>query len=315
MGRKLTTSEWIIKANNIHNYLFDYDKVQYEGSTKKVIITCKIHGDFEQKASSHLEGHGCKQCRIDNKKHNVNDFITKAKLIHNDKFNYSQVVYKNAKSKVEIECPKHGIFEQEANSHLQGKGCPSCKYSNFANVIKHSKEYVIREANKKHNGVYNYNKLKYVNNRTKFCIICKEHGEFWQDYEHHVDRGQGCPSCGGSKGEKLIELWLTDNKIRFKSQYHINVHKVARNSNKVIIDFFVLHNGKQYFIEYDGIQHFEYVPHFHKGGVIDFEKQQRRDSVLNDFCEIHKNKVILIRFDYKQKDDEILNKLNKMYGE
>ena len=78
------------------------------------------------------------------------------------------------------------------------------------------------------------------------------------------------------------------------------------------IDFFVKHNDKQYFIEYDGEQHFKYIPHFHKGGEIDFENEQRRDKVLNDFCELHKDKVTLIRFKYNQSNEEIINQLNKL---
>jgi len=90
--------------------------------------------------------------------------------------------------------------------------------------------------------------------------------------------------------------------------------EIARNSNLVIIDFFVKYNNKQYFIEYDGKQHYEYVPFLHKGGIIDFERQQNRDRVLNEFCELHKDKVTLIRFTYKQNNEEIINKLKEIYG-
>ena len=81
----------------------------------------------------------------------------------------------------------------------------------------------------------------------------------------------------------------------------------------MLIDFFVKFKGKQYFIEYDGRQHFEYVPYFHKGGVIDFEKQQRRDQVLNDFCELYKEKVTLIRFTFKNSHKEIIEQLNEIF--
>lgn len=78
----------------------------------------------------------------------------------------------------------------------------------------------------------------------------------------------------------------------------------------MIIDFFVKHNDKQYFIEYDGIQHFEFNNFFHKTEE-DFENQKRRDCVLNDFCELHKNKLTLIRVNYKQSKEEIIEILNK----
>jgi hypothetical protein len=36
--------------------------VNYIDAHSKIIISCKIHGDFEQKANSHLNGHGCYMC-------------------------------------------------------------------------------------------------------------------------------------------------------------------------------------------------------------------------------------------------------------
>ena len=78
----------------------------------------------------------------------------------------------------------------------------------------------------------------------------------------------------------------------------------------MLVDFFVKHNNKQYFIEYDGIQHFEFVLNFHKT-IEGLEKQQRRDKVLNDFCELHKDKVTLIRFKYTQSKEEVIEILKK----
>lgn len=108
---------------------------------------------------------------------------------------------------------------------------------------------------------------------------------------------------------------MIENNVKFKSQFELITSEIARNSNLIRIDFFVKYNGKQYFIEYDGVQHFEYISHFHRGGIIDFEKQQRRDKVLNEFCELHKDKVTLIRFNYLQKEDDIIKLLGKYYNE
>lgn len=81
-----------------------------------------------QRASSHLEGVGCKQCAREAKKFTTLKFIEIAKSIHKNKYDYSLVQYIDSYSKVKIICPIHGEFEQEANSHLQGKGCFLCKY-------------------------------------------------------------------------------------------------------------------------------------------------------------------------------------------
>ena len=59
---KKTTIQFIKEANVIHNFKYDYSKVEYVNNQSKVIIVCKIHGDFEQVSSSHLSGAGCPHC-------------------------------------------------------------------------------------------------------------------------------------------------------------------------------------------------------------------------------------------------------------
>lgn len=53
-------------------------------------------------------------------------FLEKARAVHGDKYDYSQVVYESSQKKVTIICPKHGAFRQQAGSHLRGAGCPLC---------------------------------------------------------------------------------------------------------------------------------------------------------------------------------------------
>ncbi len=57
-----TTDDFIIKANEIHNNIYDYSKVNYTKSHNKIIIICKNHGEFKQTANVHLKGIGCKKC-------------------------------------------------------------------------------------------------------------------------------------------------------------------------------------------------------------------------------------------------------------
>ena len=56
-------------------------------------------------------------------------------------------------------------------------------------------EEFVERANKVHSGKYDYSKSIYENTDTKVCIICPEHGEFWQSPHHHLN-GVGCPKCG-----------------------------------------------------------------------------------------------------------------------
>lgn len=167
-------------------------------------IICPIHGEFSVKASSHLEGSKCMSCFRESKRFNKEDFINKANKIHKFKYDYSKVIYTDSYSKVTITCPTHGDFEQEANSHLQGKGCIKCKYENQGNLTKYTLGEFIDIANSVHKNVYDYSLVDYINVKTKVKIICSKHGIFEQDPDHHIYRKQGCPICSLSKGELLI---------------------------------------------------------------------------------------------------------------
>ena len=73
--------------------------------------------------------------RLEKQKQFEQEFKEKAKQLHNDKYDYSNVVYVNSRSKVTIICPKHGSFEQRVSSHLLGNGCPKCKMSKLEKLV------------------------------------------------------------------------------------------------------------------------------------------------------------------------------------
>ena len=60
--KKLTTEEFIYRANLIHGDKYDYLQVNYISNNTKVIITCSMHGEFEQTPINHLSGYGCSSC-------------------------------------------------------------------------------------------------------------------------------------------------------------------------------------------------------------------------------------------------------------
>ena len=133
------------------------------------------------------------------------NFINKAKQIHNDKYDYSKVNYVNSKTKVCIICPKHGEFWQEPRHHLSKHGCPMCGKENSDRKQSLTLNEFIEKSNQIHNGKYSYDKVNYVNAETKVCIICPKHGEFWQAPHSHL-RGQGCPKCGRERNINSIKI-------------------------------------------------------------------------------------------------------------
>lgn len=65
-NRILNTKDFIEKASYRHNNLYHYTKTLYVNARNKIIITCKIHGDFLQNPNDHLNGCGCQKCGLGN---------------------------------------------------------------------------------------------------------------------------------------------------------------------------------------------------------------------------------------------------------
>jgi very-short-patch-repair endonuclease len=180
-----------------HNNFYNYDKSVYCGK-EKIIITCPIHGDFQQNIYSHLYGYICFKCGVEKRtksqKKGIDKFIQQANIIHNNIYNYSKAIYENAHSKTEIICNYHGSFYQTPHEHLNKQGCPTCGKELSAQSRTKEGDLFAKEANQIHNNFYIYDKVKYVNSKNKIIIICPVHGEFTQTPNAHLQK-QGCPTC------------------------------------------------------------------------------------------------------------------------
>lgn len=319
-SKRKTTEEFISQSIKIHNNKYDYSKVIYKTKNDKVCIICPEHGEFWQIANNHLKGHGCPKCGIsitsNAKIKSTDDFINSAKLIYGDEFDYSKVDYINCKTPVCIICHKldetgkeHGEFWQTPQSHLSGrKGCLKCKSEKISNLKKSNTDNFIKKANIIHLNKYDYSKVDYKLANDKIKIICPIHGEFEQTPNHHLN-GQGCPICNSSKGELLVRKILTKYKIPFESEITYHVNEIVKNKKEFRIDFVINLNNHLYFIEYNGIQHYQPIEYF--GGKTEFELQQKRDNYVRNFVARHSDKISLLELNYKLKPETIEIKIIK----
>lgn len=147
------------------------------------------------------------ESKVPHNKRTAEDFIELAKKIHGDKYDYSDIEYKNARTKIKINCSKHGQFEQVPDSHLKGYGCDKCAREIQANRKRHSKDDFIKKSLKVHGNKYDYSNVDYVNFTTPVEIKCAIHGSFYQTPREHYD-GSGCPKCAGKNRntDDVIEL-------------------------------------------------------------------------------------------------------------
>ncbi len=183
---------FIEKAILKHGDKYDYLKVNYINSNTEVEIICNKHGSFWQKPVVHLQQKGCLNCSF--KTSTKDEFIEKAKLIHGDEYDYSNVNYIHSKTKIEIICNKHGSFWQRPDAHLQKQGCPECGIEKCDHKTSTTNEF-IEKAKLIHGNIYDYSKVNYINSNTKIEIICNKHGSFWQRPDAHLYQS-GCPECG-----------------------------------------------------------------------------------------------------------------------
>ena len=198
MTNTRTTEEFIEEAIKIHGVKYDYLKVLYSKSAEKITITCKVHGDFKQTPNKHLQGQGCKQCSyIKNgclNRLSTEQFIEKAKKVHGNLYDYSQVKYVNNSTKVTINCPIHGEFEQSASSHMKGVGCKTCGYIKSSISGRVGKEFILKRFAETHSNFYTYDIPDDVRTADIIKIICPNHNEFNQKASVHFR--SGCPKCG-----------------------------------------------------------------------------------------------------------------------
>jgi len=130
MPKQLTQEEFEQKANSIHSNKYLYKKAVYTGNRNKVSIVCPVHGEFLQKAKSHLEGRGCHKCADEANGYTTEVFIAKATARHKGRYTYENSVYTIGDDKISITCKEHGNFDQVATDHLRGAGCPMCRIEN-----------------------------------------------------------------------------------------------------------------------------------------------------------------------------------------
>ena len=161
------------------------------------------------------------------------EFVEKAIKIHENRYDYSLVDYVDSKTKIQIVCIKHGIFEQKPNDHLNNHGCKLCGINNRVNKQKKDFDKLIFEFNSVHDNKYDYSKIKYFNNYEKLVIICKKHGEFTQTQQNHI-KGQGCPNCYGNKLLSFNEF-INKSIIIHNNRYDYSKVKYINNRKKITI--------------------------------------------------------------------------------
>ncbi|QKF94106.1 hypothetical protein QKU48_gp0648 [Fadolivirus algeromassiliense] len=232
--QRFTRDDFIEKAKEVHGDKYDYSKSNYINYGTKVEIICKTHGSFWQTPSNHISHkHCCLLCRNDlngdNKRDTKEDFINKANLKHNNKYDYSKINYINGRTKVEIVCLQkdHGSFWQTPKSHIQYIGCPKCAKRNFSLKACAWLDYVSKKDNIKIQHAMNIGEYKLPGTNIRVDGYCKEnntvylfHGIFYHGSPKHYNPLKTNPLIKKTFGDLYIRTLEHELKIH---QYGYNV--------------------------------------------------------------------------------------------
>ena len=200
-SRPSDASEFISKANIVHDFYYGYSLVEYINSKTKVKIICNEHGIFEQTPGNHLHGQRCPSCAKLDAFKSLDQFIAEANAVYNFKFDYSETEYIGGSSPIKVICEIHGSFNQLANAHLNGVGCKKCSRTGTKTT-----EQFISDARMAHGLKFNYSISIYIGAHDKIKIECPIHGVFEQTPASHV-YGRGCPKCKHNES-KIATKWL-----------------------------------------------------------------------------------------------------------
>lgn len=249
---KNSANNFISKAISIHGEIYNYSKSEYRGNKIKLDIICSKHGLFEQTPSNHLSGFGCSKCGRErtelSKKLEPEKFYDRCNQVHNNFYSYPDKNYLNPETKIDVICPKHGIFKLKARNHLWiGQGCRECYTESKGLNIRISWSDFFQAAIKYHGDTYQYDETSFEMLSESVRIFCKKHGWFEQRGHKHV-AGQGCPTCArqlhrGKWNSKLLpeelkntvcNLYYFRLKGNFETFYKIGItNDVNRRKNTI----------------------------------------------------------------------------------
>ena len=225
------------KLNEIYGNKFDIDYSDFKNLTSKIKFICKDCGyTFYRMVSPMINGHisGCPNCKKQEnnllKTKTTIDFIEDAKVIHGDKYDYSKTIYNRSSDKVIVTCNECGKdFEIEANSHLQGHGCPY-HYNNRSKIEDELFDYIKLI----YNGEIVKNDRSVLPSESELDIVIKDkkiaievdgiywHNELNKPKDYHLRKTNECKENGYHLIHIFEDEWKDSNKQKIWKSMLLN---------------------------------------------------------------------------------------------
>lgn len=288
---RLTAREFYRRTDARYGKKIIFERKRKIKPTTNITGTCYRHGAITHDAAWWLSGKGCEYC---NGKVYYPHWKDYARQVHGNKYKYVGDAPVKGSDLIHYICPEHGLQEQRFDVHVsQGCGCPKCSnYPNKKSPEQRCQEW-IEKSDEKYRGEFDYSEAPadYVNNDSKVWLThnpCCTRFQITPDTHLRGVNG-GCPVCNAifleSEGERTVRLWLEDHHIDHDTQHKLPNEDPTLPLQYLKTDFWIDDfDGRPLVIEFNGKQHYEYTPHYHKDRRRDFEVQQHRDRYLRRYC-------------------------------
>lgn len=267
-----TLERFLIRAKEIYGNGFNYDLItetHINDHTSRVPIVCNRCLCIWNPTISNFIGkkNGCSHCR----RWNLKKFLAAAFEIHGNKYNYRLITedhIKGSRSHIPIICNKCELYWEPAlGRHIYAKtGCRRC------NLKLITLDRLLQVAHEIHGDIYDFSQIlqsHVVNTKSHVPVICLDCKTQWNPtISDLIYQKSGCPNCRRSKGEKACTQYLNSKNILFDPQAKIKLLPTRA------YDFMFKFDDIYWLLEFDGIQHFEFVQHFHDDDDYFYEKQQ-----------------------------------------
>ena len=220
-------------SNGVHVNYFEGQVTKND----KIACTCSIHGEYEVKVGTILEGRGkCKKCSGFKKTSPFDEIKERVLKICGDCLevvNWDE--YQNTTSNLTLRCTTCGhVFPRKINNILYGNFrnlCPQCAKDEISKEQRKTTEQFIQDAIAVHGDKYDYSECEYITSNQKVKVHCNECGrDFMIEANSHL-QGKGCPyhNCNSSLMEKELAKYiqtLTSNPVQTNDRTVLNGHEL-----------------------------------------------------------------------------------------
>lgn len=318
--------------NNPHIKFIGYKEGKFLGKSTTLLLKCTKHNvivdnNINNFNINFLNRKGkifhCPECIKEDVSNRRKTTPKKAQTIVNELFkdinpgfDYSKVqdTFTSYDNDVTLICPKHGEFKIKFRTLMDKRNismCPECLHERISFTEDQAIEKINESISYKNSLGFSIKFLGFLNNKwegntTKLILHCDIHNKTWNTttFNNFMKEGMiGCPMCAAEhrriisiKEDMCYKLLLKYiNNYKINRQFLITAYdSVCKRIRNIFVDFFI--EELNLVVEYDGEQHYQFLPYFKKD-YIGFIDQVNRDNCLKNYCK--ENSINLLRISYK----------------